>query len=233
MTEVNYDTPWTSGHDAKEAWVKDASNKWNVATDEEFAAHENDDPQETLFLKTLPNVELYDGVGTKYEKKTQITIDMAKDAELIDEIGYTAADGESKGYMTVKGLGVGDYTITELEAPDGYNKLTEPIYVKIVFEPMDSTGKVVAADDASLDHWGLNAYEATKPAEGEFVIKTDSEGNKVRLTDNTKEVLNNKGTELPSTGGIGTKLFITFGALAMIGAGLFFVTNQRMRKEGY
>lgn len=47
----------------------------------------------------------------------------------------------------------------------------------------------------------------------------------------TETVVNNAGTELPTTGGTGTMLFVIFGALAVIGAGLFLVTNKRMSKE--
>ena len=37
---------------------------------------------------------------------------------------------------------------------------------------------------------------------------------------------------LPETGGTGTIIFIVVGAVAVIGAGLFLVTNKRMSKEG-
>lgn len=47
----------------------------------------------------------------------------------------------------------------------------------------------------------------------------------------TREFINNSGSELPATGGIGTTLFITFGAIAMLGAGVFLVTNKRISKE--
>ncbi len=46
------------------------------------------------------------------------------------------------------------------------------------------------------------------------------------------EILNSKGTTLPETGGTGTIIFIVVGAVAVIGAGLFLVTNKRMSKEG-
>ena len=47
------------------------------------------------------------------------------------------------------------------------------------------------------------------------------------------DVLNNKGTELPATGGIGTTLFITFGMIAMLSTGVFLVTNKRISKETF
>lgn len=47
----------------------------------------------------------------------------------------------------------------------------------------------------------------------------------------TASVANSTGTVLPETGGIGTMIFIIVGAIAVIGAGIFLVTNKRMSKE--
>ena len=46
-----------------------------------------------------------------------------------------------------------------------------------------------------------------------------------------EDIKNSSGTELPATGGKGTTLFISLGALAVLGAGLFLVVNKRMSKE--
>ena len=52
-------------------------------------------------------------------------------------------------------------------------------------------------------------------------------------TTNTLEaqVKNNQGTQLPSTGGIGTTIFYVIGAVLVIGAGVLLVTRRRMRAE--
>ena len=42
------------------------------------------------------------------------------------------------------------------------------------------------------------------------------------------QVKNNKGTVLPSTGGIGTTIFYVVGAILVIGAGVVLVTRRRM-----
>ena len=49
----------------------------------------------------------------------------------------------------------------------------------------------------------------------------------------TAGVANSNGTMLPETGGIGTVIFVALGALAVICAGVFLVTNKRMSKESF
>lgn len=56
--------------------------------------------------------------------------------------------------------------------------------------------------------------------------------NGVSLESVKVQIANSKGTTLPETGGTGTIIFIVVGAVAVIGAGLFLVTNKRMSKEG-
>lgn len=46
-------------------------------------------------------------------------------------------------------------------------------------------------------------------------------------------VANSTGTMLPETGGTGTAIFVALGALAVICAGVFLVTNKRMSKESF
>ena len=43
-----------------------------------------------------------------------------------------------------------------------------------------------------------------------------------------KPIVNNKGAELPSTGGMGTTIFYIIGAILVIGAGVVLVTRRRM-----
>ena len=47
----------------------------------------------------------------------------------------------------------------------------------------------------------------------------------------TAEVINNSGSELPSTGGIGTTIFYAIGAALVIGAGIVLVTRRRMNVQ--
>ena len=120
------------------------------------------------------------------------------------------------GMIITRGLAGGEYTVTETKAPDGYNKLTASIKM-----PLEQGGNATA---------GVNVTDVNKTlaADGS-PLTTPVAFQNVHV----KEIENNKGTVLPETGGIGTTLFITLGALAVIGTGLFLVTNKRISKENF
>ena len=120
------------------------------------------------------------------------------------------------GMIITRGLAGGNYTVSETKAPDGYNKLTASIAM-----PLERGGNSVA---------GVQVTNVKKwLAVGGTQLDTPVEFQNVHV----KEIENNKGTVLPETGGIGTTLFITLGALAVIGTGLFLVTNKRISKENF
>ena len=120
------------------------------------------------------------------------------------------------GMIIIRGLAGGEYTVTETKAPDGYNKLTAPIKL-----PLEQGGNATA---------GVKVTDVNKTlAANGSPLSTPAAFQNVHV----KEIENNKGTVLPETGGIGTTLFITLGALAVIGTGLFLVTNKRISKENF
>lgn len=120
------------------------------------------------------------------------------------------------GMIITRGLAGGAYTVKETKAPDGYNRLTAPITM-----PLEKGSDL--PDGVTL----TNVKKSLK-ADG-TELPTPIEFQNVHV----KEIENNKGTVLPETGGIGTTLFITLGALAVIGTGLFLVTNKRISKENF
>ena len=61
--------------------------------------------------------------------------------------------------------------------------------------------------------------------------KNLSESSYTLATDATVKVLNNAGTQLPSTGGIGTTLFYVIGGGLMAVAAVLLVTKKRMNNK--
>ena len=120
------------------------------------------------------------------------------------------------GMIIIRGLAGGAYTVTETKAPGGYNKLTASITM-----PLEQGGNPTA---------GVKVTDVNKTlAANGSPLSTPVAFQNVHV----KEIENNRGTVLPETGGIGTTLFITLGALAVIGTGLFLVTNKRISKENF
>ena len=85
-------------------------------------------------------------------------------------------------------------------------------------------------DNGDIVIWGLDNDEGytlveTAPPAGYNQLKDEVV---VEDVDTVIDVLNNAGTELPSTGGIGTTLFYVFGGILMAAAAVLLVTKRRM-----
>ncbi len=156
----------------------------------------------TLYKLVKGTADKYADVNTKYEKKTaRETIYV--DADVSIEM-TTGADGK----ISFKDLGAGEYTLTETVTPDGFNTL-EPITIVISFR-----GPEVVNTGKEPGFWGMtwNGESVTPGDNGIFA----------------QDVINQSGSLLPSTGGIGTTIFYVVGGILVIGAGILLVAKKRM-----
>ncbi|MGT2753995.1 isopeptide-forming domain-containing fimbrial protein [Streptococcus ovis] len=108
------------------------------------------------------------------------------------------------------GLDDGDYVLRETKAPAGYNKIS------------DITFTIVATHDETADEPKLTDLNGNAVS-GEITFTKD-----VTAGSLTTDVVNNKGSELPSTGSTGTTILYVVGAILAIGAGVLLVTKKRM-----
>ncbi|MCH5182599.1 MAG: SpaH/EbpB family LPXTG-anchored major pilin [Oscillospiraceae bacterium] len=106
------------------------------------------------------------------------------------------------------GLDDGNYRLTETKNPDGYNILEEPIYFDIVAGHTLKNGTEIS--DGNLGTFEAAANEGT--------------------INGTVE--NKSGSNLPSTGGIGTTIFYIVGGLIVVLTGVLLITKSRMRGRG-
>lgn len=159
----------------------------------------------------------------KYAGETKsYTIPTGTNYVLVKEISGTDAST-----FTFSGIDDGDYLLVETVVPTGYNPL----------EPKTFT--VSATHTATAD---INK-ETKKDGNGAYVLTGVSGTGEITLAQHTKEeseiidgvstdVINQSGTVLPSTGGIGTTIFYVVGSILVVAAGVLLITKKRMSREG-
>ena len=159
--------------------------------------------------------------GAVFQFPFYVEVDADTDGAYI-YAGTTAREGltnrittPASGVIVVKGVKSGDYTITEFKAPDGYNKLTAPVTVEA-----KKTGATTTHTTVYLDENGNIVDEDAKVNEVVVDIKT--------IAATAVVVVNKAGTELPSTGGMGTTVFYVLGSVLVLGAVVLLVTKKRM-----
>ncbi len=109
---------------------------------------------------------------------------------------------DSNGVFQLSGLKPGKYTIEETRAPEGYNKIAGTKEIEITWDKDNDFGLTQESIDAGfqMNEKGV-VYEIT--------------------------IENNQGTELPSTGGIGTTIFYILGGLLVVGAAVVLVARRK------
>ena len=125
---------------------------------------------------------------------------------------------DGSGTFRFSGLDSGTYLLTETAAPDGYNKIAEPIKVTVGIQ-YDMTAMTMNP-----------TYQVSSTSGG-----TNSNSGTVALgtadaTKGTVFVQNNTGRELPSAGGMGTTVMYVVGGVLVVGATAALVAKRRNRK---
>lgn len=158
--------------------------------------------------------------GAVFEFPFYVEVDADTDGAYI-YAGITAKEGLTNkittpddGVIVVKGVASGSYTITEFKAPDGYNKLTGPVTVVAKKTGATSTHTIVYLDE----NGNITNTETEKD------VKVDI----ANIAATAVVVVNKAGTELPSTGGMGTTVFYVLGSILVLGAVVLLVTKKRM-----
>lgn len=132
-------------------------------------------------------------------------------------------DGTS-GLCTVIGLDDGTYTLTEETAPDSYNKI-DPVTLTITATTEnDQNWSGVPAD-------ALTGIALTVGGDSHGSVDGDFTVNTAKYDAVQAKITNDKGITLPTTGGIGTKLFIIGGGTAAALAGIYLISKKRSKEE--
>lgn len=187
--------------DTTTGYIKDASGNYVVPN------NKNDYKGATLYKLVKGTATNYADVNTKYVKKT------AEKTEYVDaDVSIELTTGKD-GKISFKDLGEGTYTLTETVTPEGFNTL-DPITITIGF-----TAPEKVSDGTEKCTWTMKWNDGT--------------GEKELTSDNgifAQDVINNSGSLLPSTGGIGTTIFYVLGGILVVGACVLLVVRKRMSK---
>lgn len=131
------------------------------------------------------------------------------------------ATSDSEGKMFFNNLEVGTYTLKETKAPAGYIK--DNTEHTVVISAEYNTDGTLKSYSIKIDDDDIATYTATTKADKTIETITPGKNNM------SFPINNKKGTELPSTGGIGTTIFYIVGMILVLGAGVLLVTRRRMR----
>ena len=135
-----------------------------------------------------------------------------------------AVDGTTTSF-TFSGLDDGQYKLTETKTPAGYNTI-DPIYF-VIEATHDETADAPTLKTLNAYLTDANGNKQTEMKDGESV---NIDLGTVDLTAGsiTTTVVNKSGSELPSTGGIGTTIFYVLGGVLVLAAVVLLVTKKRM-----
>ncbi len=136
---------------------------------------------------------------------------------------YVAVGEEIKNTTTFefKGTDAGEYKLVETTVPAGYNKAAD---IEIT---------VAATYDTEAVNPQLKTLTVTPATAGFTVTTAEVSGDSTHITSNgiiEGKVLNNKGSFLPTTGGIGTTVFYVLGSVLVVGAAVLLITKRRMSR---
>ncbi len=162
--------------------------------------------------------KLTDSTGTQINV-SEVSIAGSEDTDspniyVVDKTGSATITSPKSGLIVVKGVDSDPYTLTETDAPAGYNLMTESKTVTPVATSMTSTTVTKYLDE-----------------NGNVVDEETDTPVTIELADVAATpvfVVNFTGTELPSTGGMGTTIFYTLGGVLVVGAAILLVTKKRV-----
>lgn len=182
------DTTTTTPSEAKTPTYPLDINKIKKGSDEKLAG------AKFSLYKTKDDADKGQNAITVSGNKGNYVVDSTSSVTEFESVNDIAG----KGYnLRVNGLAEGTYYLVETKAPDGFNKLTAPVVIKIT-----------KSSDADVNNWTISKDNANEE-------------------DKIIDIENSTGSLLPSTGGAGVIVFAGVAILLVFGVAVSFIRDKR------
>lgn len=128
----------------------------------------------------------------------------------------TEVTTDATGIFKFIGLDDGTYTLRETTTPTGYNTMAD-------------LALTIGATTANNQTWAGTASDALTAIK--LTMNNNETAGDVDNGTVSGSIINQKGSSLPSTGGIGTTMFYVGGGVLVAGAGVLLITKKRAKKD--
>ena len=197
---------------SKECYVQDGNGEYYLLKDGTYTKEAptlEDVKDDEGNVTTKNNVDLYVSTTVKYTLKT------VEETTVVSTPVKMVVTSGNDGKVIFKSLGVGVYTIEETGVPAGYNKADD-----VVVEIGCKTPEDININDKAT--WNIGTT-STRDVDDNYIVSLAN----FTIGVYALNIINNAGSLLPSTGGIGTTIFYAAGIILMAGAVFFVVRRKR------
>jgi fimbrial isopeptide formation D2 family protein/LPXTG-motif cell wall-anchored protein len=217
-----YKTDGTSALSGAEFEITSTDYNVTLVTGEKFEASTAASPYEAQTGETIETGTTYykladgtftttayttDNAGYYEDDTTYVKVLFTKKVTTPGTTNKVTVISGADGHIKLEGVKPGTYTIKETKAPLGFN-LDPDEHVIEITDSYSTTTKTITLDCTST---GVTWDGDTATA--------------------SIEIVNNSGTTLPSTGGVGTTIFYVTGLLLVLGAGTILVARRKADAE--